>query len=704
MKTNLTLDEFSAATYANWRKQADATLEGAPFEKKLVSKTYEEIDLQPIYNAGDAQDLPFINSLPGFPLYVRGTRAANTPWEVAQEIPYGSPKAFNSALRNDLERGQTALNVSLDQATRLGLDPDMAGAQDVGLCGLSLATAGDVANAFDGVDLEKVPFNLQAGSAGLPMLALLVAHLRQKRISPAALHGAFEQDPIGELIADGTLPHSPEIAFDHMAFVTRWAIQNAPKLQTIGVRAFPYHDSGGSAVHELAFALATAVEYLRKMEAHGIALDDVAQRIRFSFAVGSDFFMGIAKLRAARLLWAKIVAASGGNSESQKMRIHARTALWNKTTLDPYVNMLRGTTEAFAAVVGGCDSLHVGAFDEVIRPPDEFSRRIARNTQIILRDECHFDSVIDPAGGSPFVEKLTDELAQKAWQLFQEVEKHGGMLKALEAGFPQEKVNAVFAKKADAVANRRNSIVGVNVYANATEVPLEAGDHKLAELQQKRAAQIAEHRTSSGQVKETAVLAKLGQILESNPDQVVELAIDAASQGATLGELSRTLRARNGRSPSVLPLPVRRASAPFEKLRAAATQHSPRPKVFLANMGGLGQHKARADFSTSFFQAGGFEVIENRGFPTVERAIEAVNETDARIIVICSTDATYPDIVPTLARAIKISHPAKIVIVAGYPKEHIEAFKEAGVDDFIHIRANCYDVSRRLLETLGVTL
>ena len=698
------MEEFSAATYADWRKQAEATLDGAPFEKKLVTKTYEEIDIQPIYNIEDVKDLPFVNSLPGFPLYVRGTSAANTPWETAQEIPSGAPKAFNSAIRNDLERGQTALNVILDKATRYGLDPDSAGSQDVGLCGLSIATVQDLASAFDGVDLEKVPLILQAGSAGVPMLALLVSFLRQKRASTSSLRGSFEQDPLGELIADGTLPHSPEIAFDHMAYVTRWAIKNAPQLQTIGVRAHGYHDAGGTAVHELAFALATAVEYLRQMEAHGLTLDEAATRTRFSFAIGSDFFMAIAKLRAARLLWAKIVAASGGSAKSQKMRIHARTALWNKTALDPYVNMLRGTTEAFAAVVGGCDSLHVGAFDEVIRPPDEFSRRIARNTQIILRDECHFDSVIDPAGGSPFVEKLTDELAQKAWALFQEVEQQGGMLKALEAGFPQEKVNAVFAKKADAVANRRNVIVGVNVYANATEVPLDAGEWQLSDLQQKRASQIAEYRTSSGHVKETAVLAKLGQVLESNPGEVVELAIDAASQGATLGELSRTLRARNGRSPTILPLPLRRASAPFEKLRAAALRHSPRPKVFLANMGGLGQHKARADFSTSFFQAGGFEVVENRGFPTVERAIEAMNETDARIIVICSTDATYPDIVPTLARAIKIAHPAKIVIVAGYPKEHVEAFQAAGVNDFIHVRSNCYDTLRRLLENLGVII
>jgi methylmalonyl-CoA mutase len=365
--------------------------------------------------------------------------------------------------------------------------------------------------------------------------------------------------------------------------------------------------------------------------------------------------------------------------------------------------MLRGTTEAFAAVAGGCDSLHVGAFDEVIRPPDEFSRRIARNTQIILRDECHFEQVIDPAGGSYYVETLTHQLAGKAWALFQEIEKAGGMVKALQSGVPQRMVNATENKKAGAVAMRRCSLIGTNVYANPTETPLETGDLEFVARQKQRAAHACNHRISPGQAAQTSVIARLGQILSTEPGNIFDTAVLAAGGGATLGELSRTLRARDGELPRVALLPVLRASEPFEKLRTAVAAAG-KPKVFLANMGPLRQHKARADFSTSFFQAGGFTVEENRGFQTVALAIEAAQKSKACVVVICSTDETYPEIVPSLAALIKASRPKTIVVLAGYPKELVEPFKIAGVDEFIHMRANCYEVLRGIAGKLGINL
>jgi methylmalonyl-CoA mutase len=345
----------------------------------------------------------------------------------------------------------------------------------------------------------------------------------------------------------------------------------------------------------------------------------------------------------------------------------------------------------------------VGAFDEVVRPPDEFSRRIARNTQIILRDECHFDQVIDPAGGSYYVETLTHQLAEKAWALFQEIERAGGMLKALQAGIPQKLVNATADKKAEAVALRRSSLIGTNVYANPGETPLETNDLESVDLQKQRAAHASNHRISPGQAAQTAVIARLGQILTTEPGNIFDTAVAAAAEGATLGELSRTLRARDGELPLVEPLRLRRASEPFEKLRFAVAAAG-KPKVFLANMGPLRQHKGRADFSTSFFQAGGFTVEENRGFQTVALAIEAAQKSKARIVVICSTDETYPELVPSLAALIKASHPKTIVVLAGYPKEHIEAFKAAGVDEFIHIRSNCYAVLAGIAVKLGITL
>lgn len=696
----LPLEEFPPATPAEWRAEAERALKGAPFEKVLVARTPEGIDLEPIYH-GDAP--PPAGSLPGFAPFVRGATASGhavRPWGIAQAIPYGSAKDFNTAARHDVERGQTILLLSLDRAGRLGRDPDLAAPGEVGFCGTSIATTEDLARAL--AQLEDTPLHVQPGSSGLPLLALLVATLRRAGRNPSAVEGWLAQDPIGELMTEGSLP--VETAFDHAAAVTRWTLEHMPRLATLGVTAQPCSDAGASAVQELAFALASGVESLRQMTARGLAVDDVAPRMRFAFPVGADFFMGIAKLRAARMLWQRIVSASGGGTDSQRMRLHARTALWNKTAHDPYVNMLRNTTETCAAVFGGCDSLHVGAFDEVVRPPDEFSRRIARNTQIILREECHLDRVIDPAGGSWFVEELTGQLAKKAWSLFQEVEKRGGMLPALQEGFLQQAIAGVRAGKEKAIGQRRTSIVGTNKYADPAEQPLPQRERKLEELQRARAAEIAHYRTTGGHIEQTALLEKLAHLLESGSDGLVEAAIDAAVHGATLGELSRTLRhGDEERTPvTIEPLRLRRAAEPFESLRAVVSA-SPKRKVFLANMGPLRQHKARADFSISFFQAGGFEVESGANFAAANEAASAALASRADIIVICSSDDTYPDLVPPLAGAIKSQSPERILVVAGYPEAHVEAFRAAGVDAFIHIRANCLETLTGLAAQLGIS-
>jgi len=700
----LSFEEFPLPSKEAWRAEAEATLKGAPFEKKLVTKTYEGIDIQPIYNREDLAALSQLGSIPGEPPYIRGTRASNS-WEVAQEIPYGSPADYNQALRNDLERGQTAVNITVDEATRHGIDPDLAHAGQAAMCGVSIVTSKDFDRILSGIDTERLPLFLQAGSAALPVFALLVSHLKRSGKKPALLRGGLEHDPLGELVTDGTLPDSIPASFEEMAQITKWAVKEMPAFGTISVQTHVYHDAGATAVQELAYALATGLEYLRQMEAHGLSIDETAPRIRFAFSIGTDFFMAIAKFRAARMLWSRIVSASGGGNEAGKMRLHARTSILNKSKLDPYVNMLRGTTEAFAAVAGGCESLHVGAFDEVVRPPDEFSRRIARNTQLILRDECHFEQVIDPAGGSYYVETLTDQLARKAWALFQEIEKSGGMTKALLSDAPQQRVIVTAAKKAEAIAQRRDSVIGVNAYANSREKPLDTKDLEIGALQKRQAAYAADRRTSSDQTQteHTKVLDLLGMMLAASPARLVDLAISAASEGATLGELSRTLRTRDGELPAVPPLRMMRASEPFEKLRTAV-ETGGKPKVFLVNMGPLRQFKARADFSTSFFQAGGFEVLENRGFQTTGPALEAALTSGASVFVICSTDETYPELVPQLAGPIKASQPKAIVIVAGYPKDQIEAFKAAGVDEFIHIRANCLDLLTSLAVKLGIHL
>jgi len=697
--------EFPTTSYDEWREVAEATLKGGSFEKRLITKTHEGIELQPMYRAEDVANLPHLNSLPGFAPFVRGTDVLgykHKPWEVSQELKDATPEAFNEALRADLERGQTAINMRLDLATLLGEDADAAEPGFVGKDGLSISCLNDLTTALDGVDLEQTPIIIQAGASGLPPLVMVLAMLEKQGRSEAKLRGCIGGDPLGELAGTGRLPRSLNGAYEDMAQLTRWAAANAPNLRTILVRGHPYHDGGGNAIQELAFALATGVEYLREPQARGVSIDQAAPRILFAFSLGSNLFMEIAKLRAARMLWAKIIAAFGGNEDAQKMHIHARTSGWNKTLYDPNVNMLRATTEAFSGILGGCDSLHIGSKDEITGVPSDFSRRVARNAHTVLREEAGLTRAVDPAGGSWYVENLTDTLAAKSWDLFREVEKQGGMAKALSAGFPQKEVATVSEQRAKAYAQRRDIFVGTNMYPNPADKPLapEALDH--AALQQERTTKLKAFRQAVDAGTRQAALDKLAK---ASSDDRVTAAVVAVSAGATLGDLCGALATGEQADPVLTPVAIKRGAEPFETLRRRSEAFAARTgsplKVFLANMGSIPQHKARADFSRGFLEVGAFEVIGNDGFETTDQACQAAIDSGAGAVVICSTDKTYPDLVPSLAKGVKTAKPDTLVLVAGYPADHVEAFKAAGVDDFIHIRANCYELLNKLQNKMG---
>lgn len=700
---------FPIPTPADWRALAEAELKGARFEKRLVTRTPEGIDLQPLYAAPDCEGLGLVGSLPGFAPFARGTQPeGNTTegWEICQELVLGNPREFNAAARTGLDRGLTAINFYLDKATRDGLDPDMAPVGDVGLGGVSIATTADLARALDGVDIEKVPLFVRTGSSALPFAALLIAWVRERGCDPARLRGCIEMDPLGVLSHEGSLPHSLEGAYREMAHLTTWASTHAPELQTICVHSRAFHESGGSAVQELAAALAAGAEYLREMSARDLHPDRVAPRIRFSLSSGTRLFMEIAKFRAARALWSRIVAAFGGSAEAQRMNLHVRTSRYSMTVCDPYVNLLRATTEAFAGVVGGCDSLHVAPFDEAFRSPDEFSRRIARNTQILLKEECHFHRVIDPAGGSYFVESLTDQLAARAWAQFQRIEAGGGLGAALVAGTLQKEIAATAAARAKDLAHRRESLIGTNVYANPTEKPLDPRGPDLAALHRTQAQRIQSHRISLQNEQNTLILHRLAEILDSAPHNLLEAAIDAARAGATLGEITRTLRSGDVVPPRIEPLRIHRAAEPFEDLRAAAdvfrAKTGAAPRIRLLCMGPIRQHKVRADFCTGFLEVAGFTVDPGTPCATPEEAIEAATGCGAPVCVICSTDETYPELVPAITAGIKSRAPSVAVIVAGLPSDHVDAFRTSGVDDFIHVRADALALLTQLQRQAGV--
>lgn len=708
------LAEFPPPHGGAWRTAAETLLKGAPFEKKMPTRTHEGIVLQPIYDRTGTNGTAggFDPGMPGEFPFRRGIEAVtgqSNPWLVAQELTYPTYEELNAALRHDLDRGQNAVFVTLDRASRSGEDPDLAAPETVGSGGASIASIAGFGKALHGIDLAAAPVFIEAGCAGPLYLALAVAHLKRMKLPSSVLRGCIGSDPLGTLAAEGSIPFATDVIFDEMAVAAEWAEKFAPGIRTIAVATRAYADGGASAVEEVAVALATGAAYMRALLTRGVPAEVAASQVWFSFTVGPQFFMEIAKLRAARMAWAHVAGAFGAPAADCGMQMHVRTSSFAQTTVDPYVNMLRATTEAMSGAFGGCQSMHVAPFDDVIRQPDEFSRRIARNVQILLQEESSLHRVADPAGGSWLVESLTEELATAAWTLFQEIEAQGGLLAALVTGTIQQRIAGTAARRADAVAQRKDVIVGVTTFANPDEMPLEPRTEDLETVRARRAETLRVLRTMPDRAEETAVTERLSRILETGRDSIMNALIDAAAQGATIGEMGRAWRARRGGEPVTAPaIRARRRSEGYEALRAATEAFrrtgGTAPVVFLATMGPLAQHKARADFAADFMAAAGCAARMGTGYETPEAAVGAAAAAGARAVVVCSTDETYPSIVPAVCSLMKKRLPDAVIIVAGAPGEHADEFTQAGVHEFIHLRSDVVATLGRILARMGVTV
>lgn len=713
MKTNqdtneALLDEFSATSAEAWREAAEKLLKGKPFDKVMTCQTPEGIRLEPIFRKEVLDTLPASETLPGFDGYLRGTSAAGyhqEPWEIAQELPYGSAAEFNSAARADLMRGQNALNVLFDIATLKGIDPDSANVGEVGACGLSIACLKDMEAAFDSIIPDAVSFHLRSGCSGLFIGAFFFAWLEHQSADLAQVKGSLGIDPIAVKAASGALPATLEALLNEQAIMAKHCTQFAPGIRAVGVSSLPYHQAGASAVEELGISLATGACYLDALMQRGLSVDEAARQIRFSFCVGPNFFMEIAKLRAARVLWAQVVAAFGGDAESQKIVMHARTGLYNKTQNDPYVNMLRTTTEALSGAIAGVDSLCVGNFDETVRMPDALSRRLSRNTQIILQEECELTAVVDPAGGSWAVEWLTNEIAGKAWESFKQIESEGGVDAALKEGSIHKMLQATAQQNEADLGARRKSLIGTNIYPNLEEKPLEAKLPNYADIRDQRANEIASIRMEHDEEADAAVMAALAKLVDAEAEATVPALIEAVEAGATIGEISKTIRASVEPGQAIKPLPATRLASRYEQLRTAAAKFAQKtgrpPAIFLTNLGPLRRHKARADFTMGFFQTGGFEVTSPPGFDSPEAAVAALEESGVGITVICGSDDDYAEVFTDYARAIRAALPDMQILLAGFPGDKEADFRAAGMDDYIFVKSNNYETNRHYLSGLG---
>ena len=695
------LDEFTPPTDEEWKAACEALLKGAPFEKKMFTKTYEGITFDPMYTRKHTEDILPKGVMPGMGDYLRGVDAAGyigKPWGIAQACDETLPAENNELLRHEHDKGATIYHIVLDTASRTGVDARQA--ETVGDTGTSVTTVEDMHVLLTGLDLAKFPLYVYAGANAVPLLALVAAARRASGEDMAEVRGIVGADPIGALAADGKLPASLDAHYDSLAAAARWATVNAPHLRTVFVRSDVYSNGGANDVQEVASVLATATAYLRALCERGLTIDEAASQIAFAFSMGANFFLQIAKLRAVRPLWAQIVGAFGGSAEAQKMRIHARPALFFKTIYDPYVNMLRNTTEIFSGVVGGIASFESAPFDEPIRKGDEFSRRIARNVQIMLQEEFGLLQPIDPAGGSWAVETLTRQMKEKIWAEFQRIEKEGGIIAALRAGSLQENVAAVLAARFKNADLRRDRIVGNNMYPNMTETLLETRAEDTAALKAQRTADIDAYLSDIDVKHRDEALASLRQA------HSVDHAVEAALAGATIAELMTAVTEGNG-AETVTAIAPHRWSERFEALRQRTEEYKAEKndnvKIFLANMGPIPQHKARADFTTGFLQVGAFEVLGNDGFKTVEEAADAARASGADAVVICSTDATYPEIVPALAPKLhEVLPKARVFLAGAAPKDLLETYKEAGIDEYISVRANCYEILESLQKQKGM--
>lgn len=663
------LAEFPDVSYEAWRAQVDKDLKGAAFEKRLVTRTLEGLTVQPLYTADNAPDP---GGFSGMPDYRRGGAPLGSygrQWDLRAEQRTRGLDQAKREIAEDLAGGARSLWLRFDAAVRCaGTAAD----------GLACADARELQALLDGVDLSQVPVALDAGGN----VALAACYLA---IAPQpAAGGMLGCDPLGAWARDSVLPFELERSAALTGELMRACLPL--QLRAAQVSTEPHHAAGAHGVQELGYALATGVTYLRWGLAAGLTVDQAAGQIGFAVAVGSDLFLEIAKLRALRLCWAKVIAAHGGGADGQNTHVHAVTSPRTKTRRDPWVNMLRGTTEAFAAMVGGADSLTTRGFDAELGASDGFARRIARNVQNILNEEAHVTRVADAAGGSYYVEKLTDELARAGWASFQDVERRGGMSEALRSGAIAREIAETHGARARAVAKRSAPITGVSEYANLGEQPVQ------------RASAAASARAAEASQPSAAPL--LAQLKAANAGERVLAAVTAARAGASLRELTLALAGTHPAA-QIEPLPVRRSAEPYEVLRSRAERAATPPRAFLCNLGEIPRHKARASFAAGFLNAGGIAALDNDGFSTPELALEAFASSGTQTVVVCGSDDQYPEWLPALVPALR-ERGATQVVVAGRPGEHQAGWEQAGVTHFIFIGVDVVATLGQLLDGMGV--
>ncbi|MBQ7222262.1 MAG: methylmalonyl-CoA mutase small subunit [Bacteroidales bacterium] len=616
--------EFPPVSTEKWEEVINVDLKGADYEKKLVWRTQEGFNVRPYYRADNLEGIKFKDSLPGEFPYVRGTKNNNNWW---------------------VRQNYSLCDLTPEEANKQALDGLMKGVNSVGFILKPKETLSDeqMSVLLKDICLEAVEVNFLGccpGKSG-SLVGSFLKVAEAKGVAKDSLRASFDYSPLHALTVKG---HFCNDSLDKLAELVK-SVADYPHVRVVNVQAYDFNNAGASISQELGYALAVGSEYMNELTQRGLTANQVSCKMKFTFSIGATYFMEIAKFRAARVLWANVAKAYGVDTTcAEKIKIHAVTSAWNQTVYDAYVNMLRGTTETMSAAIAGVDSIEVLPFDHAFRKPSEFSNRIARNVQSILKEEAHFDKIVDPAAGSYYVENLTQSIMNAAWTIFKGVEDKGGYVAAFKAGDVQSAIKEVSEKRDKNIATRRETILGSNQFPN---------------------------------------------FLEKASDEITKEVVTRKSSACC---------SSCGKEPEAEPLVPYRGSQAFEALRLATDRSGKQPLVFMLTFGNLAMCRARAQFSCNFFAVAGFKVVDNNRFSTIEEGVKAALDAKADIVVACSSDDEYADAVPQIAAAIGKK---AVVVVAGDPacRPDLEA---QGINDYIHVKCNVLDTLKDYQKRMGI--
>ena len=697
-----------------WEAMAAKDLKGVGSDS-LYWATLEGIAVKPLYTEADTAGLAHMGGLPGLAPFTRGVRAtmyAGRPWTIRQYAGFSTAEASNAFYRNALASGQQGVSVAFDLATHRGYDSDhprVVG--DVGKAGVAIDSVEDMKILFDGIPLEKISVSMTMNGAVIPVLASFIVAGEEQGVPRAALSGTIQNDILKEFMVRNTYIYPPEPSMRIVADIIEYTAAEMPKFNSISISGYHMQEAGANLVQELAFTLADGREYVRTAIARGMDVDDFAGRLSFFFAIGMNFFMEAAKLRAARLLWHRIMTEFGAKKPvSLMLRTHCQTSGVSLQEQDPYNNVVRTAYEAMAAVLGGTQSLHTNALDEAIALPSDFAARIARNTQLILQEETGVTRVIDPLAGSYYVESLTDQMAQEAWKIIEEVEAMGGMTKAVATGMPKLRIEESAAKRQAMIDRGDEVIVGVNKYRLDKEDAINIRDIDNVAVREAQVAKLTAIRASRDAAKVMAALEEI-TFRAGHGGNLLEAAVDAARARATVGEISVAMETVFGRHRAEVKTlagvygAAYEGDAGFEAIQrdveAFAAEEGRRPRMLVVKMGQDGHDRGAKVIATAFADIG-FDVDVGPLFQTPEEAAQDAIDNDVHVIGISSQAAGHKTLAPKLIEALIAAGAGEILVICGgvIPQQDYDFLKAAGVKAIFGPGTNIPAAAKEILDLI----